>query len=99
MENLQRALNVVSSRLTLWLISIFVFERRVQIGGGERLRSRRYQKVIPMKMLFVVVPSLLLFCGCAVTQDRDVRAYNACLLRNPNETALCDAPREAYRPD
>jgi hypothetical protein len=52
-----------------------------------------------MKTLPVVLPLLLLFCGCAVTQDRDVRAYNACLLRHPNETALCEAPRQAYQPD
>jgi hypothetical protein len=81
------------------LISTFELERWVQIWGGERLRSRRYQKVIPMKMLFVVVAPLLLFCGCTVTQDRDVRVYNACLLRHPNETALCEAPRQAYQPD
>jgi hypothetical protein len=52
-----------------------------------------------MKMFLVVLPILLLFCGCAVTQDRDVRAYDACLARHPNETPLCEAPREAYQPD
>ena len=52
-----------------------------------------------MKMLLVVVPILLFFCGCTVTQDRGVQAYNACLLRHPNETPLCEAPRDAYQPD
>jgi hypothetical protein len=34
--------------------------------------------------------------GCGLASDRDIRAYNMCLNRHPQEAAICDGPRQAY---
>jgi hypothetical protein len=49
-----------------------------------------------MKALLILSPLLLFFCGCASTPERDVRAYNTCLMRHPQDAPLCEAPRQAY---
>ena len=52
-----------------------------------------------LKALLILSPLLLLFCGCAPTPNRDVRAFNACLTRHPQDAPLCEAPRQAYELD
>jgi hypothetical protein len=49
-----------------------------------------------VKALLILSPLLLFFCGCAFTSSRDVRAYNACLMRHPQDAPLCEGPRQAY---
>jgi hypothetical protein len=52
-----------------------------------------------VKALLILSPLLLLFCGCALSPDRDVRALNACLSRHPQDAPVCEAPRQAYEVD
>ena len=49
--------------------------------------------------LFVVLALSVLLGGCGVTVGQDVRAYNTCLTRHPEDTMLCEGPREAYQLD
>jgi hypothetical protein len=47
-----------------------------------------------------MVPVLAaLLSGCSLATDRDVRAYNVCLVRHPQDAVLCEGPRQAYEID
>jgi hypothetical protein len=37
--------------------------------------------------------------GCSYSASRDVRAYDACIARHPQEVAVCEGPRQAYELD
>jgi hypothetical protein len=37
--------------------------------------------------------------GCSFTASPDVLAYDACVVRHPQELAVCEGPRQAYEPD
>jgi hypothetical protein len=37
--------------------------------------------------------------GCSFPLSRDVLAYDACIARHPQETAVCEGPRQAYKLD
>jgi hypothetical protein len=37
--------------------------------------------------------------GCGSPASRDVRAYDACAARHPQELAVCEGPRQAYELD
>jgi hypothetical protein len=52
-----------------------------------------------LRALLIPLPVLLLFGGCSVTPDRDVRAFNTCLMRHAQDAAVCDAPLQAYELD
>jgi hypothetical protein len=52
-----------------------------------------------VKQLLILSALAIVLTGCALSADRDVRAYNACIARHPGETALCDGPRQAYEVD
>jgi hypothetical protein len=41
----------------------------------------------------------VLLTGCGLPAERNVRAYDACMSRHPQEAALCEGPREAYEFD
>ena len=58
-----------------------------------------FTKHIPVKALLILSPLLPLFCGCAPSPDREVRSFNACLARHPQDAPLCEAPRQAYELD
>ena len=34
--------------------------------------------------------------GCSAPASLDVLAYDACIVRHPQEAALCEGPRHAY---
>ena len=55
--------------------------------------------VTRVKQLLILPALAMVLTGCALSADRDVRAYNACIARHPAETALCDGPRQAYEVD
>jgi hypothetical protein len=57
-------------------------------GGGEKLKQR---------LMFSVLAIALTGCGFATS--RDVRAYNACITRHPQEVPVCEGPRQAYELD
>jgi hypothetical protein len=45
----------------------------------------------------LIVPGLaVLLSGCSLGASRDVRAYNTCLARHPQDVVVCEGPRQAY---
>jgi hypothetical protein len=56
--------------------------------GGEKLEQ----------LLFVSVLTIAL-TGCGFPASPDVRAYDACVARHPQEVAVCEGPRQAYELD
>jgi hypothetical protein len=52
-----------------------------------------------MKALLILSLLLLVFTSCGLTPDRDVRAFNACLMRHAQDSVVCDAPLQAYEVD
>jgi hypothetical protein len=48
----------------------------------------------------LIVPALaVLLSGCSLGASRDVRAYNSCLARHPQDVVVCEGPRQAYETD
>jgi hypothetical protein len=54
---------------------------------------------VAVARLFVVLALSVLLGGCGLTMRQDVRAYNTCLTRHPDDTMLCEGPRQAYELD
>ena len=52
-----------------------------------------------MKRLLIVSLLSVLLSGCGFAAGRDVRAYNTCLFRHPQEAVVCEGPRQAYEVD
>jgi hypothetical protein len=52
----------------------------------------------PRQLLVVAVLTIAL-AGCGLPASRDVRAYDACIARHPQEVAVCEGPRQAYQLD
>jgi hypothetical protein len=48
------------------------------------------QKLLIASALSVIVSA------CSLPADRDIRAYNVCLARHPQDAAVCEGPRQAY---
>jgi hypothetical protein len=57
------------------------------------------QSVARVKHLVTLSMLAIVLTGCSLPAGRDVRAYNACVVRHPDETALCEGPRQAYEVD
>ena len=69
-----------------------------RIGIGRTIAALPAARVA-VAGLFVVLALSVLLGGCGVTVGQDVRAYNTCLTRHPDDTMLCEGPREAYQLD
>jgi hypothetical protein len=69
-----------------------------RIGIGRTIAALPAARVT-VAGLFVVLALSVLLGGCGVTVGQDVRAYNTCLTRHPEDTMLCEGPREAYQLD
>ena len=52
-----------------------------------------------MKRLLIVSAFLVVLSGCGLGEGRDVRAYNTCLARHPQDVVVCEGPRQAYEVD
>jgi hypothetical protein len=52
-----------------------------------------------VKRLLIVSALLVLVSGCGLGTGRDVRAYNTCLSRHPQDVVVCEGPRQAYEMD
>ena len=52
-----------------------------------------------LKAILILSRVLLLFVGCSLTPDRNVRAFNGCLTRHEQDAVVCDAPLHAYDVD
>ncbi len=53
----------------------------------------------PAKHLLIASAIAIVLAGCALSADRDTRAYANCIARHPAEAALCEGPRQAYEVD
>ena len=52
-----------------------------------------------LKHLFIASALTIVLTACGLPAERDVRAYDACMSRHPQEAALCVGPRQAYEVD
>jgi hypothetical protein len=52
-----------------------------------------------VKRLLIVSAFLVVLSGCGLGEGRDVRAYNTCLARHPQDVVVCEGPRQAYEVD
>jgi hypothetical protein len=49
-----------------------------------------------VKQLLILSALPVLLGGCGLAEDRDVRAYNTCITRHPQEAVVCEGPRQAF---
>jgi hypothetical protein len=49
-----------------------------------------------LKHSLILSGLLIVLTSCSFATSRDVRAYNACVARHPQETPVCEGPRQAY---
>jgi hypothetical protein len=52
-----------------------------------------------LKKLVIALVLSIALTGCGFATSRDVRAYDVCITRHPQEVAVCDGPRQAYELD
>ncbi len=52
-----------------------------------------------MKRLLIISALSILLAGCGLAAGRDVRAYNTCVARHPQDAIVCEGPRQAYEVD
>src|ERR1700739_3927759 len=64
------------------------------MSAGARLLGAEQVKRL---LIISAFPVLLNACDLAV--DRDIRAYNTCLYRHPQNAVVCEGPRQAYEVD
>jgi hypothetical protein len=62
-------------------------------AGSSKSRAAQVKHLLIASALAIVVT------GCGLPAGRDVRAYDVCLSRHPQEAALCEGPRQAYDVD
>jgi hypothetical protein len=68
----------------------------VLLKDEQGARQVRIKQVNPLLIIFVLA---IVLSGCGFAANRDMRAYNACMLRHSQEAAICDGPRQAYEVD
>lgn len=54
---------------------------------------------VAVERLFILSALSVLLGGCGLAVGQDVRAYNTCLSRHPDDTVVCEGPRQAYELD
>ena len=59
----------------------------------------RQVRIEAVKRLLIVSAFLVVLSGCGLGEGRDVRAYNTCLARHPEDVVVCEGPRQAYEVD
>jgi hypothetical protein len=69
--------------------------------SGKRAPSAEGGKITgrAVKHLLMASAVATLLTGCGLPAERNVRAYDACLSRHPQDEPLCAGPREAYEVD
>ena len=60
--------------------------------GHRRSGIDQVRLLVPLSLLLIVT-------ACAMSSDRDARAYIVCVVRHAQDPLVCDALREAYRVD
>jgi hypothetical protein len=71
------------------------------IGPGAGIGIGRTRSALPgagvaVERLVVVLALLVVLGGCSLAVGQDVRAYNTCLSRHPDDAMVCEGPRQAY---
>ena len=59
----------------------------------------RQVRIEAVKRLLIVSAFLVVLSGCGLGEGRDVRAYNACVARHPQDVVACEGPQQAYEVD
>ena len=69
--------------------------------NGKRPPSAERGKITirPVKHLLMASMVAMLLTGCGLPAERNVRPYDACISRHPQDEPLCEGPREAYEVD
>ena len=62
-------------------------------------RGRRRLGIEQVRRLLIATALPLIMTACAMSSDRDARAYNACTVRHAYDPLVCEAPLQAYRVD
>jgi hypothetical protein len=65
--------------------------------GPKKRTIPSLSRTLPFRC--AVLSILVLFGGCGVAPDRNLRAFNICLTRHPQDAPLCEGPRQAYEVD
>jgi hypothetical protein len=66
--------------------------------GATRTGSGK-SRAAQVKHLLIASALAIVLTGCGLPAGRDVRAYDVCISRHPQEAALCEGPRQAYDVD
>ncbi len=69
------------------------------LPGPQCVRTNGNLATEHIKHLLIASAIAILLAGCGLPAERDVRAYDACMARHPQEEALCEGPRRAYEVD
>jgi len=59
-------------------------------GWNGRIGVEKLKRLLGVSLLTIGV------AGCSAPASLDVLAYDACIVRHPQEAALCEGPRHAY---
>ena len=62
-------------------------------GWNGRIGVEKLKQLLGVSLLTIGV------AGCSAPASLDVLAYDACIVRHPQEAALCEGPRQAYELD
>ena len=62
-------------------------------------RGRRRLGIEQVRRLLIATALPLIMTACAMSSDRDARAYNACVVRHAQEPLVCEGPLQAYQVD
>jgi hypothetical protein len=68
----------------------------VLLNDEQGARQVRTKQVNP---LLITLALTIFLTGCGLAANRDVRAYNSCMMRHSQEAAICEGPRQAYEVD
>jgi hypothetical protein len=63
------------------------------------LVSSRDSATEKLKQLLIVSVLAIAVSACGSPVSSDVLAYDACIVRHPQEAAICEGPRQAYELD
>jgi hypothetical protein len=71
------------------------YEKAVTVAPGwtDRLAVKNLKQLLGPSLVTIAL------IGCGSPASRDTLAYDACIIRHPQETALCEGPRQAYELD
>jgi hypothetical protein len=62
-------------------------------AGDSGLAVEQVRRVLIASAITIILT------GCGLPAERDVRVYDNCMSRHPQEAALCEGPRQSYEAD